>query len=348
MRARKDLRESQLTLIALWVGGVLPALLLLLENTLVRQSADAARGSSVRCADGQRGSNCLSAAEVEVARRLYEGPRDRATGMRLTVGQPLFGSELAWAGVYVPQTADGPLMSRIFAQDGMQSLIFPNRPPAGSTPADLHFDLATFAQLRERHPLFDATNPDLSAFAAKGGKLILWHGLADPQISPMNTIAYHQAARALLGEERTEAFERLYLLPGVYHCSGGDGPSLIDLLTPMMNWVEHGAAPDGIVTTQASTGGRTGFGLAGGPPNGGMSRPSRGAAPPQMTPPAGVHEGATPKRSRPVYPYPFVAALDATKDPDQASSYRRGAASEAVEIPDWAGDDFYRPYSAAR
>lgn len=314
--------------------------------------------ASVRCRAGQDSTACLTPEEVAVVRRLYDGPRDPATGERLTVGGPQFGSELAWAGVFVPHSADRPIMSERFALDALRTLIFETDPPAGFTLADLAFDRATFDRLRPRHPLFDATDPDLSAFAARGGKLILWHGWADPHISPLNTVAYHEAVRAQVGEARAEAFERLYLLPGVHHCSGGEGPSLIDLLTPMMLWVERGQAPDAIVARQAPPGRGNGFGQPGDAARGGDGP---GAPPPGTTPPSGATPGGmapppgagvraeqppAPSRSRPVYPYPFVAAYDGTGDPDRASSYRRGGPLAAVRTPDWAGSDFYRPYAA--
>ncbi|MCZ4061085.1 tannase/feruloyl esterase family alpha/beta hydrolase [Pantoea sp. LMR881] len=115
----------------------------------------------------------------------------------------------------------------------------------------LKFDQKTFNEFSKLHNLYDATNPDLRAFAKAGGKLIIWHGWADPHISPLNSIAYHNALGKEMGEPQRQAFERLYLLPGVYHCSNGEGPSLVDFLTPVMNWVEKGQAPDAATNWQA-------------------------------------------------------------------------------------------------
>ena len=251
-------------------------------------------------------ADCLTAAEVEAVRRLYDGPRDAATGERLTIGGPQPGSELAWAGVFVPRTADQPIFSERIALDALRNLVFERNPPAGFGLGDLRFDRATFDRLRPLHPLYDATDPDLSAFAGRGGKLILWHGWADPHISPINTIAYHEAVERALGRQRTGGFERLYLLPGVYHCSGGEGPSVIDLLTPLLDWVERGVAPDAVVAR----------------------------------PPAGGN------RSRPVYPYPSLARYAGRGDPNDAASYGRAAPRVSAASPDWAGSDFYRPRTA--
>jgi feruloyl esterase len=249
-------------------------------------------------------AGCLTAAEVEATRKLYEGPRDAATGERLTVGGPQPGSELSWAGVFVPASANGPIFSEKIALDALRNLIFETNPPADFGLADVRFDRATFDRLRPLHPLYDATDPDLSAFAARGGKLVLWHGWSDPHISPINTIAYHEAVERTMGKARAAEFERLYLLPGVYHCGGGEGPSLVDLLTPVMDWVERGAVPDAVVARSAG--------------------------------PA--------VRSRPVYPYPALAKYSGHGDPNDASNYGRGAALFTAAPPDWAGADFYTPW----
>jgi len=279
------------------------------------------------------GASCLTPAEVEAVRRLYHGPRDAATGERLTIGGPQPGSELAWAGVFVPRAADQPIFSERIALDALRNLVFESNPPAGFGLNDLRFDRATFDRLRPLHALYDATDPDLSAFAGKGGKLILWHGWSDPHISPINTIAYHEAVARSLGKERTESFERLYLLPGVYHCSGGEGPSRVDLLTPMIEWVERGVAPDAVIARSPRQGQASSFGLPPGPPAG--------------QPPAALEAAKAPaagERSRPVYPYPSVAKYDGKGDPNQASSYVRATPLISAEGPEWAGSDFYRPY----
>ncbi len=286
------------------------------------------------CKEGQDASTCLTAAEGEVARKFYAGPRDPKSGERLTQGQPALGSELQWSGVYVPREAGQGIFSAKIVNDSAGNLIFPGGQPA--TVERLTFDRATFDRLRERHPFFDATNPDLSGFAGRGGKLILFHGWADPHISPLNTIAYHEAVRRQMGAE-TAGFERLYLMPGMGHCSGGEGPSAFDLLTPIMAWVERGEAPDAIETRTPER--TTMFGLpGGGPPGAGGPRPM--GPPPGAMPPA----PAGPARSRPVYPYPDVAAYTGKGDVNAAASWTRGKAVP-VAVPSWAGTDFYRPYA---
>lgn len=286
--------------------------------------------ATIVCSVGQDSSTCLTAAEADVARKFYDGPRDPRTGERLTQGGPQYGSELQWGQVYVPQAVGQPIFSEKIANDAMASLIFPDGQPA--TVQAVSFDRATFDRTRARVALFDSTNPDLSAFAGRGGKLIMFHGWADPHISPINTVAYHEALRRQMGASSVEEFERLYLMPGMGHCGGGEGPSAFDLLTPVMAWVESGVAPDAIVTrtpTHTVEMGRPGTAEAG------SGRPPAGMLPPERVGPA---------RSRPVYPYPFIAAFSGTGDPNAAAGWTRGK-PKPVPVPAWAGSDLYKPYA---
>lgn len=284
-------------------------------------------------------TDCLSEAEAEAVRRFYDGPVDAATGTALTAGQVQFGSELAWAGVFVPDKADQPIFSSMIAMEALPNLIFEDGVPDGFKLSDLRFDLATFERLKARHPLLDATNPDLSAFVKRGGKLIVWHGWADPHISPVNAIAYHEALIRTLGADTVAGFERLYLLPGVHHCEGGEGPSAIDLLTPMLAWVETGVAPDAIVARQPAAGqGPTGFGApagAAGPIDGGS-----GTAGPQAAPAPAASAG-----DRPVFPYPAIAVFGGSGDVNDAAAYRRSVPAHVAPVPTWAGSGFFEPYS---
>jgi feruloyl esterase len=294
---------------------------------------------TIVCKPGHAEATCLTQAEATVADRFYKGPRDAKTGVLLTQGGPQYGSELAWGGVYVPQAADQPIFSTIIANGSMGNLIFPGGVPA--TVDRLSFDQAIFDRLRARHPLFDATNPDLSAFVKHGGKLILFHGWGDPHISPINTIAYYDAVEQRMGASAAAGFVRLYLMPGMYHCSGGEGPSKFDLLTPVMAWVERDDAPDAIMTWTPDNSAPSDFGLP--------KRPLPGGKLPMDAKPLGPRPGMQPAmadvvaRSRPVYPYPYIAAYAGHGDANDGANYVRGKAIK-VAVPQWAGSGFYQPY----
>jgi feruloyl esterase len=108
----------------------------------------------------------------------------------------------------------------------------------------------------------NATDPDLSAFRKRGGKLILWHGWSDPAISPLNAIRYYESVQAKMGAGGTDSFVRLFMVPGVQHCDGGPGPTGFnganamkrdaehDVNIALERWVEEGVAPSRIVAAQ--------------------------------------------------------------------------------------------------
>lgn len=292
---------------------------------------------TIACRPRQPTTDCLTPAEATVARRFYAGPRDPRTGERLTVGGPQYGSELAWGGIYVPMAAGQPIFSTMIVSSSA-NLIFPNGKPA--TADAIVFDRATFDRLATRHPLNDATDPDLAPFAASGGKLILYHGWADQHISPLNTIAFHDAVHRTMGA-RAHTFERLYPMPGMYHCAGGEGPSRFDLLGAVMAWVEGGKAPDAIVTRTPAGSTDQAFGQPHTWSAAGSSRVGTDRGPPLAA--AMPHAALVVPRSRPVYPYPYIARYTGRGDPNDAANYVRGDAA-AVTVPAWAGSGFYKPY----
>ncbi|GLR09800.1 tannase/feruloyl esterase family alpha/beta hydrolase [Mixta theicola] len=300
----------------------------------------------LRCKAEQQGK-CLSDAQLTALKKLYDGPRDVKTGRKLIVGGPQYGSELAWQGVFIPAEAHQPVMSAMIALSSLRYVHFAINPAPGFTLSDVKFDQATFDQLSRLHNLYDATNPDLRAFARAGGKLIIWHGWADPHISPLNSIAYHHALGKEMGTSQRQAFERLYLLPGVYHCSNGEGPSLVDFMTPVMNWVENGQAPEAVTTWQASPQQNNSFGQ----PVGAEGKPTSQAALMQEGKPSRLNLPdmkletiPANAASRPVYPYPQYAVWNGKGDVKQAASYVPKKLPVINEHYDWAGSGFYQPY----
>lgn len=117
---------------------------------------------------------------------------------------------------------------------------------------DFDFSDRALDGLDEVSALMDATDPDLSPFARAGGKLIIYHGLADAALNPARGAAYFEEVRGKLGAGAVDAFARLYLVPGMFHCFGGYGPSQFDMLTPLMDWVENGAPPQAVTAAQPS------------------------------------------------------------------------------------------------
>ena len=175
-------------------------------------------------------------------------------------------------------------MAEANATNALKYLAYPSARPS-ATLHDLHYDSATFREINQQAGIYDASDPDLTAFRAAGGKLLLWHGWADPAISPYGTIAYYHALTARMGgTDATQRFARLFMLPGVAHCGDGQGPDAIDALTPTLAWVENGIAPDRLVATK-------------------------------------YQDDGTVVRTRPVYPYPTVARYDGSGSIDDAANF---------------------------
>ena len=199
---------------------------------------------------GEDSAACLTEVQAAVVEKLWEGPVDE-TGAHLAPRSMPKGSELAWIKTMVP--AEGITeMSHKTLGDGAWSFDFPNYLssfdiPTGITYANMTFDRATFDRLHELSGLYDPTNPDLSAFADRGGKLILWTGWADSGVSPYIALNYYTALRETMGAEKADAFVTFYGLPGVYHCGGGPVTARTDFLTPMIAWAEDGATPERVV-----------------------------------------------------------------------------------------------------
>jgi feruloyl esterase len=124
------------------------------------------------------------------------------------------------------------------------------------------FDKDMSLALKTVGSALDATDPDLQAFQRRGGKLIVYHGFSDPAISPLNSIEYFESVVGRIGQSRTHAqalrdtqsFFRLFMVPGMQHCTGGPGPSTFDTIGALEQWAEHGIAPSRIIASHTTGG----------------------------------------------------------------------------------------------
>jgi feruloyl esterase len=113
---------------------------------------------------------------------------------------------------------------------------------------------------RKLGALFNATDPNLTAFKARGGKLIQYHGWSDPDITPLNSVQYYQSVVSFMardgahGLQNTKDFYRLFMVPGMQHCGGGPGPASFDMTSQLEQWVEKGIAPETIVASHETNG----------------------------------------------------------------------------------------------
>lgn len=185
---------------------------------------------------------CLTSPQIDAARKVYAGARAR-DGRQLYPGWAR-GSESGW-GQYIINPAT-PARVGLF-----RDWVFKN-PSWDPRSFDWDKDVAT---VDAAFPVLNAMSTDYAAFSARGGKVIMYTGLADPVVSPLDTIAYYDSVvKANGGLEATQPFFRFFPVPGMAHCRGGAGTSTFDALAALEAWVERGIAPDTIPASRWSNG----------------------------------------------------------------------------------------------
>lgn len=209
--------------------------------------------ATIQCPAGTSNSSCLTPAQVTVVRDFYLGPND-GHGHYLYPGGEPYGSELAWAGVAVDPAAGTHWPQDTFAyQIGtsyLKDMGYWQNPPASFKLSDFGFTVADYDKLLPLAGIYDATDPDLSAFQQADGKLILYQGWADEKISPFGTVDYYNAVvQQAGGFAASQDFSRLYMIPGQNHCLSNGSPQVNPaaaksmLLDSLQKWVERGTAP---------------------------------------------------------------------------------------------------------
>ncbi|MEU8384270.1 tannase/feruloyl esterase family alpha/beta hydrolase [Streptosporangium sp. NPDC048865] len=202
-------------------------------------------GTKIVCKDGEV---TISRATADAVRRIWEGPVS-PSGRRLWYG-PNKGASLdalATPGTPFP------------VADNWVKYFVKRDPSFDAT----KLTYASFAQIFRASQLrfndvIGTDDPDLSAFAKAGGKLLSWHGQSDELVPTQGTIAYRERVnRVFGGDKRVDDFYRLFLLPGVNHCAGGPGPYPADDLGALVDWVEKGRAPATLAASAPGADGKT-------------------------------------------------------------------------------------------
>jgi feruloyl esterase len=180
-------------------------------------------------------ADCLTKGQVAAVRAIYDGAKNPRTGERLYSGW-VRGSEAGWTGYFVGQREPARL-------DFWRYWVF-HDPGWDFRSFDFDRDVA-YAD--SQMAFLTANDPDLSRFQSRGGRLLIYQGWADPVVPPEDTIRYYETVTPAAGA-------RLFLIPGMGHCSGGPGPSTFDGLDALDTWVSKGAAPSRIVATHSTNG----------------------------------------------------------------------------------------------
>lgn len=205
--------------------------------------------ATLQCTVNQKPETCLSAAQVEAAKRVYRGAVDPKNGAKVYPGLS-FGSEPFWPNRDPGDPFPIPISYYkwlVFADPKWDWRSFD-----WSRPSD--YDAWSKAEAKFA-PIMNATNPDLREFSQRGGKLLQWHGWSDQLIAAENSIDYYESVVKLFGgHANVDNFYRLFMAPGTTHCSGGPGPSTFDMQSALEAWVEKGIPPEQIIATRVTNG----------------------------------------------------------------------------------------------
>jgi feruloyl esterase len=221
---------------------------------------------------GADGPDCLTTSQVETARKIYSPAINPRSKEQIFPGfEP--GSEKGWgfaASAQPPQLTLTGLKNRVFKDPNWDYKTF-------------NFD-SDVALIDRESRAVNAMDPNLRPFFGHGGKLLQYHGWNDTLIAPENSVNYYTSvADTLGGANKVNDSYRLFMVPGMAHCRGGDGTDRFDVISAMEQWVEKRKAPESIIASR--------------------------------------YADDKPDRTRPLCPYPQVAAYKGSGSTDDAASF---------------------------
>lgn len=221
---------------------------------------------------GADGPDCLTTSQVETARKIYSPAINPRSKEQIFPGFEL-GSEKGWgfaASAQPPQLTLTGLKNRVFKDPNWDYKTF-------------NFD-SDVALIDRESQAVNAMDPNLGPFFSHGGKLLQYHGWNDTLIAPENSVNYYTSvADTLGGANKVNDSYRLFMVPGMAHCRGGDGTDRFDVISAMEQWVEKRKPPESIIASRSAD--------------------------------------DKPDRTRPLCPYPQVAAYKGSGSTDDAASF---------------------------
>jgi len=251
--------------------------------------------ATIQC-KAEESDKCLTAAQVVTLKKLYTGTPDSS-------GQIVFPGYLPGAeeggggwGLWITGPAPAKSLMAAFGSGFFSDFVYEKPDWDFKT---FNVDAGLKAATGKTAEGLNATNADLKAFKARGGKLIIYHGWNDPVISALNTVNYYQSVIKTMGQKDADSFLRLYMAPGVQHCGGGPGPDSFGAVgdlnfddpthsvdASLERWVEKGKAPGVIIASKYEG-----------------------------------HDRSQAKMTRPFCPYPQAAKYKGTGDTNDAGSF---------------------------
>lgn len=227
------------------------------------------------------GEDTVTEADADVVRKIWEGPRG-PDGTFLWYGLERGADLFALAG-----TGGSPLTGKpfIIPLEWFQYFLMQNPKWDWTTLTPAGFELLWKQSVEQYGAVIGTDDPDLSRFRDRGGKLIIYHGLADQLIPAAGTIDYYKRVQQHMdGPDNTARFARLFLAPGVDHGFRGAGPTPTGLTEAIVRWVEEGQAPDKLIAERRDSSGKV-------------------------------------TRTRPLFPYPRVAKYKGSGSTDDAENF---------------------------
>jgi len=193
-------------------------------------------------------ADCLTDSQVAAARKIYSPVRNSQTGDYI-IGPLMPGSELGWG----LQGGEEPFP---YAVDFFRYFVFKD-PSWDYRQRPVNFSTDVIAADAPENQILNAMNPDIAPFLARGGKLLLIGGWNDTAIAPSTNYDYYDAVLDRLGERAADSV-RLFMVPGMGHCPGGNGASTfdIDTLSMLLDWRRTGQAPDQLIAQHRARGAR--------------------------------------------------------------------------------------------
>jgi hypothetical protein len=215
--------------------------------------------ASIQC-QGSDSAACLTAPQVAALKKIYEGTHD-SSGRQIFAGYPP-GGEDGFGGwsLWITGPKAGQSLIYFFGVGYFTNMVYEK---SDWDPKSFNVDEAVKLAETKTAGMLNANDPNLGPFMTRGGKLILYHGWSDAAIPATHTIDYYNSVISTLGQPQVDSFARLYMAPGMQHCSGGPGPSSFgedgapvpgdpqhDIFAALQDWVEKGNAPSSIVATK--------------------------------------------------------------------------------------------------
>ena len=244
---------------------------------------------------GAAATDCLTAGQIATIQQVYAGAK-LPSGQTYVHGFPFGheGGQSGWrqriGGVNPPVLQEDGTLQYVDTRPAGYGLMDQNFRSLALDEDDPSFTWRTLAfprdlpRLKTMTEILTADNPDLRPFRKRAGKLLLYHGWADPGITAYGTVDYFdRVVKTVGGQRAADQFLRLYLVPGMHHCSGGPGPNTFDMLTVLENWIEKGVEPGAVIASRTVDGKVT--------------------------------------RTRPLCPHPQVAKYNGSGSVDEASSF---------------------------